>query len=110
MTIETMADPVNGETTRSRYTARKGHVHDYLVKVKGGATYRIISDHLGSVRLITNASDNSIAQRIDYDEFGNIVADSNPDFQPFAFACGIYDQHTKQVRFGARDYDAFSGR
>ncbi|MDH5511190.1 MAG: RHS repeat-associated core domain-containing protein [Nitrospinota bacterium] len=51
-----------------------------------------------------------MAQRIDYDEFGNITQDTNPGFQPFAFAGGIYDQHTKLTRFGARDYDSHSGR
>ena len=81
---------------------------DYMVK--GRVTYRLIANHLGSVRLVVNTSDNSIAQRIDYDEFGNIIQDTAPGFQPFAFAGGIYDQHTKLTRFGARDYDAFTGR
>lgn len=31
-------------------------------------------------------------------------------FQPFGFAGGLYDQHTKLTRFGARDYDAETGR
>ncbi|MDH5644102.1 MAG: RHS repeat-associated core domain-containing protein [Gemmatimonadota bacterium] len=88
--------------------ASKGHVPDYMIK--GGVIYRIISDHLGSVRLVVKASDGSIAQRIDYDEFGNVVTDSNPGFQPFAFVGGIYDQHTQLTRFGARDYDAITGR
>jgi len=88
--------------------ASKGHVPDYMIK--GGVTYRIISDHLGSVRLVVNATDGSIAQRIDYDEFGNITQDTNPGFQPFAFAGGVYDQHTKLTRFGARDYDPHTGR
>ena len=78
--------------------------------IKGGVTYRIISDHLGSVRLVVNAADGSVAQRIDYDEYGIVVMDTNPGFQPFAFAGGLYDQHTKLTRFGARDYDAFTGR
>jgi len=108
MTKEAMTGPVNGETARSRYTARKGHVHDYLVK--GVATYRIISDYLSSVRLITNASDNFIAQRIDCDKYGNVIADSGPSFQPFVIAGGIYDQHFKLTRFGARDYDSLTGR
>ena len=103
-----MTGPVSGGTEHLRFTASKGHVPAYMVK--GGVTYRIISDHLGSVRLVVNTADNSIAQRIDYDEFGNVLADSNPGFQPFAFAGGIYDQHTKLIRFGARDYDAFTGR
>jgi len=83
-------------------------VPDYMVK--GGVTYRIISDHLGSVRLVVNSADGSVIQRIDYDEFGNITQDSNPGFQPFNFAGGIFDQHTKLTRFGARDYDSFTGR
>ena len=44
------------------------------------------------------------------DEFGNIISDTNPGFQPFTFAGGIYDQQTKLTRFGARDYDALTGR
>ena len=47
---------------------------------------------------------------MDYDEFGNVLLDTNPGFQPFGFAGGLYDQHTKLVRFGARDYDAETGR
>jgi len=84
------------------------HVPDYLVK--GGATYRIVSDHLGSVRLVVNASTGAVAQRIDYDEFGVVTLDTNPGFQPFGFVGGIYDADTGFVRFGARDYDAEVGR
>ena len=78
--------------------------------IKGGVTYRVISDHLGSVRLVVNVTDGSVMQRIDYDEFGNFTQDTNPGFQPFAFAGGIYDEQTKLTRFGARDYDAQAGR
>lgn len=38
------------------------------------------------------------------------VDNTNPGFQPFGFAGGIYDQQTKLTRFGARDYDAETGR
>lgn len=86
----------------------KGNVPDYLVK--GGVTYRIVSDHLGSPRLVVNVSDGSIAQQMDYDEFGNVLSDTNPGLQPFGFAGGLYDRDTKLVRFGARDYDAETGR
>lgn len=47
---------------------------------------------------------------MDYDEWGNVLLDTNPGFQPFGFAGGIYDQHTGLVRFGARDYDPKTGR
>jgi RHS repeat-associated protein len=88
--------------------ATKSNVPDYMEK--GGKTYRIISDHLGSVRLVVDASTGEVAQRIDYDEFGNVLNDTNPGFQPFGFAGGLYDQDTKLTRFGARDYDAAIGR
>ena len=38
------------------------------------------------------------------------MADTNPGFQPFGFAGGIYDTQTGLTRFGARDYDAETGR
>jgi RHS repeat-associated protein len=84
------------------------NVPDYLVK--GGVTYRIVSDHLGSPRLVVNTATGAIAQRMDYDEFGRVTNDTFPGFQPFGFAGGLYDSETGLVRFGARDYDAGSGR
>ena len=88
--------------------ADKGNVPAYMVK--DGKTYRIISDHLGSPRMVIDTSDGTIAQQIDYDVWGKVISDTNAGFQPFGFAGGIYDLHTDLVRFGARDYDAVSGR
>lgn len=81
---------------------------DYMVQ--GSNTYRIFSDQLGSPRLVVNTSTGRIVERIDYDEFGNVIKDTNPGFQPFGFGGGLYDQHTKLVHLGARDYDAGAGR
>ncbi len=86
----------------------KANVPDHMIK--GGVTYRIISDHLGSPRLVVDAATGSVAQQLDYDEFGNVLTDTNPGFQPFGFAGGLYDHDTGLVRFGARDYDAETGR
>ena len=72
---------------------------------RGTDTFRIITDALGSVRLVMHAQTGAIAQRIDYDEWGQITLDTNPGFQPFGFVGGIYDKDTGLVRFGARDYD-----
>ena len=55
-------------------------------------------------------NDGSIAQRIDYDTWGNVTNDTNPGFQPFGFAGGLYDRNANLVRFGARDYDPQTGR
>ena len=100
-------DGVGSLVSRFVYST-KANVPDYMVK--GGVTYRIISDHLGSPQLVVNTADGSIAQQLAYDEFGNVLTDTNPGFQPFGFAGGLYDLDTGLVRFGARDYDAETGR
>lgn len=52
----------------------------------------------------------TVAQRMDYDSFGNVTQDTNPNFQPFGFQSGSYDSDTSLVQFGARWYDAKTGR
>jgi len=88
--------------------ASKSNVPDYMVK--NGVNYKIISDHLGSPRLVVNANDGTIVQEMSYSEFGEVVTDTNPGFQPFGFAGGLYDLDTGLVRFGARDYNPVTGR
>jgi RHS repeat-associated protein len=78
--------------------------------VRGGTTYRIVSDERGSPRLIVNSQTGEIAQELDYDAYGCIVRDTNPSFQPFGFAGGLYDTETGLTHFSARDYDAETGR
>ena len=86
----------------------KVNTPDYMIK--NGVTYKIISDQLGSPKIVLNASTGVVAQQMEFDEFGQLLVDSNPGFQPFGFAGGLYDGHTKLTRFGARDYDAETGR
>jgi len=88
--------------------ATKSNVPDYMIR--DGISYRIISDNNGSPRFVVNSETGEVAQRLVYDVFGSVLEDSNPGFQPFGFAGGIYDIDTKLVRFGARDYDPESGR
>ena len=100
-------DGVGNVEARFVYGLR-GHVPDYMIK--DGATYRIVSDHLGSVRLAVNEATGQVVQRIEYDEFGNVILDTNPGFQPFGFAGGIYENTTEIIRFGIRDFDPNIGR
>jgi len=93
--------------SRFVYGTRK-NVPDYLIRQ--GVTYRIFSDQLGSPRVVVDSSTGHIVQRIDYDEFGRVVTDTNPGFQPFGFAAGLYDSDTGLVRFGFRDYAPDIGR
>ncbi len=98
----------NGQIVAEFVYASRGHVPDLMIR--DGVKYRLVSDHLGSVRLVVNAETGDIIQRIDYTTWGEVVADTNPGFQPFGFAGGLYDEHTGLVRFGARDYDSEVGR
>jgi len=84
------------------------NVPDYLTR--NGVTYRLIGDHLGSVRLVVDTTTGAVAQRLDYDEWGNVSQNTNAGFQPFGFAGALYDASTGLARFGARDYDPVGGR
>jgi RHS repeat-associated protein len=86
----------------------KSNVPAYMTR--NGQTYRIITDHLGSPILVVDVETGKVEQQIRYSAYGVVIEDTQPGFQPFGFAGGIYDQHTKLTRFGARDYDAVVGR
>jgi RHS repeat-associated protein len=84
------------------------NVPEYLIN--DGTTYRIFSDHLGSPRLIVDATTGAVVHRMDFGPFGEVQQNTNPGWLPFGFAGGLYDLDTGLVRFGARDYDARTGR
>jgi RHS repeat-associated protein len=114
----------NGSTVTSVFVyGTKANVPDYMISVaNGGKVYRIISDWVGSVRLVldTSVTPAAVVQQLDYDEFGNVLPSSFDTtcasgaqclpFQPFGFAGGLQDRDTGLVRFGARDYDPQVGR
>ncbi|MFT5429574.1 MAG: RHS repeat-associated protein [Myxococcota bacterium] len=113
--------------------ASRGHVPDAIVRLASQeldadppGVYRLVTDHLGSVRLVV-APDGTVRQRRSYGPFGQLLVDEeydalgdlvagcdNPErlcrpdvaaIQPFGFAGGHYDRATGLTRFGARDYD-----
>jgi RHS repeat-associated protein len=89
------------------YGTRK-NIPDFILR--NNKTYRVISDHLGSPRLVVNVADsNEKPFRADYSAFGEVTG-TGLDWMPFGFAGGLYDPDTKLVRFGARDYDPMIGR
>lgn len=90
--------------TNADGTHRATMIIDAGAVVRDGTRYRFITDHLGSVRFVVDAITGSVQQRLDYDEYGRVTANTNPDFQPFGFAGGLLDDATGMVRFGARDY------
>jgi RHS repeat-associated protein len=81
-----------------------------VAMTKGGSTYYLTYDQVGSLRVVADASGN-VVKRIDYDSFGNIIGDTDPTFEvPFGFAGGLHDRDTRLVHFGYRDYDPDTGR
>ncbi|MFH2218846.1 MAG: RHS repeat-associated core domain-containing protein [Pseudomonadota bacterium] len=77
---------------------------------KEGSTYYLTYDPVGSLRIVADSSGN-VVKRIEYDSFGNIIADTDPSFKvPFGFAGGLHDRDTGLIRFGYRDYDPDTGR
>ncbi len=97
-----------GTITKRFVYGSKGNIPDYVIA--SGVKYRMISDHLGSPRLVVRQSNGSVLARMDHDEFGRVIEDTNVSYLPFGFAGGLYDPDTKLVRFGARDYDPEVGR
>jgi RHS repeat-associated protein len=81
-----------------------------MAMTKGGVTYYLTYDQVGSLRVVADASGNVI-KRIDCDSFGSIINDTNTGFTiPFGLAGGLHDRDTGLVRFGFRDYDPEIGR
>jgi hypothetical protein len=79
--------------------ATNGLVPSYIVK--SDATYRVVTDDIGTPRRIIDIVTGEIAQSIDLDEFGNNISDSAPRFQPFGFSGGIYDPEPASCVWGA---------
>ena len=59
----------------------------------------------------SEATNGTLVKEVQYDSFGTITLDTNPDLHvSFGFAGGLYDEDTKLTRFGYRDYDALTGK
>lgn len=78
--------------------------------MRGATAYRVVTDHLGSVRAVVRAADGVEVQRFDYDAWGVPTLEQGAGFQSLGYAGGIIDHDTRLVRFGARDYEAETGR
>lgn len=90
----------------------KTNVPDYMIR--GGSVYRILSDHVGSVRRVVNVATGAVVLDRAFDEFGRVISESGQlDFVPFGFAGGLFDgdyPDPGHVRFGYRDYLPTLGR
>ena len=100
-------DGAGNLVSRFVYASRE-NVPDFVIR--GGVTYRVFSDHLGSPRVavnVANASDRPL--ELEYAAFGAVTG-TGAAWMPQGFAGGVYDADTGLVRFGARDFDPVVGR
>jgi len=81
---------------------------DYILK--DGTKYRVIKDHLGSIRMIVDSSTGEIVKTLRYSEFGEKTEETGTFNTIFGFAGGIRDTDTDLTKFGARWYDSTTGR
>jgi RHS repeat-associated protein len=82
-----------------------------LFAIKKDSTwYYVATDQQGTPRVVSDAN-GQIVKVMEYDSFGKLLSDSNPDLQlPIGYAGGIADPETGLVHFGMRDYDPATGR
>ena len=111
------ADFTGSGTLEERYLYGPGVVDGAVVDQllartsSGGATAWYMTDKLGSVRDIVNATSGADLDHIVYDSFGNILTETNAtNGDRFKFAGMEYDSVTGQYYDRARDYDSAIGR
>jgi RHS repeat-associated protein len=98
----------DGKVSQRYVYGTKVQVPDYIV-IKG-ENYRVITDHLGSVRLVVRVATGVVVHEMLHDEYGKVLKNTAQGYQPFGFAGGLYDHNTNLVQFGARWYDPEIGR
>ncbi|WP_293342304.1 RHS repeat domain-containing protein [Microcoleus sp. CAWBG58] len=72
--------------------------------------YYVTTDQLGTPQVVCDVDGEAI-KVLDYNSFGQQIADSNLVFDlPISFAGGLIEKDTELVRFGFRDYDVVAGK
>ncbi|WP_148864690.1 RHS repeat domain-containing protein [Marinobacter fonticola] len=93
---------------KQRFEYTLGHTPTSFTE--NGEIYFVLSDQLGSPRIIADSA-GQVIKAIEYDAYGNVIADSQPSLTiPFGFGGGIKDVDTGLIRFGYRDYLPSTGR
>ncbi|MFI5297564.1 MAG: RHS repeat-associated core domain-containing protein [Polyangiales bacterium] len=96
----------------SRYVYGPATVAPFAIE-RGGVVYRIVVDHVGSVRAVINATTGTVEESRIYDAWGNLTSHSEAaGWSPivFGFAGGLEDRTTHIVKFGSREYEPAEGR
>jgi RHS repeat-associated protein len=95
-------------TVQTRYTHGPG-IDEPLAMEKNSLMYYYHADGLGSIIALTNTS-GDVAQRYNYDAFGNITSGAPTVTQPYTYTAREYDPETGLYFYRARYYDPKVGR
>ena len=80
-----------------------------LIQERAGQAYFYHRDHLGSVRLVTDAA-GAVVNSYDYDAYGNFEAISETVTSPYAYTGREYDGESGLYYYRKRYYDPRTGR
>ncbi len=99
-----------GKIAKQFVYGEKSNIPDYMIYK--GKEFRIISDQVGTPKVIVDSATGEVIEKFDFDEFGILLdkKESRKSLIPFGFAGGIKDDDTNLVRMGARDYEPIIGR
>jgi RHS repeat-associated protein len=90
------------------YGAGGGTTPDYVVR--GSDLYRVVGDHLGSVRAAANVANGAdVPVVLQYTAFGE-ASGAGSGWMAQGFAGALDDVDSALLRFGVRDYDPTVGR
>jgi RHS repeat-associated protein len=95
-------------TVQTRYTHGPG-IDEPLAMEKNSLMYYYHADGLGSIVALTNTS-GGVAQRYNYDAFGNITSGAPTVMQPYTYTAREYDPETGLYFYRTRYYDPKAGR
>jgi RHS repeat-associated protein len=95
-------------TVQTRYTHGPG-IDEPLAMEKDSLMYYYHADGLGSIIALTNTS-GGVAQRYNYDAFGNITSGAPTVTQPYTYTAREYDPETGLYFYRTRYYDSKTGR
>lgn len=95
--------------TKTAYYAYGSNIDEPIFMVISGASYYYHADHLGSIRVLTDANEDIVAT-YQYDAFGTILQEMGSVNNPYRFTGREWDVGSGLYYYRARYYDAIFGR
>jgi RHS repeat-associated protein len=87
------------------YVASAPGPNEWLARVTASGGAWLLTDHLGSVRVVQTLTAGTVLDQIGYDALGNITSQTDPmESGRLLYAGGQFDSVTQTYVYGAREY------